>query len=1071
MRRASTVASWTVLSMLLFTGAALAQETGTITGMIQDLNTNAPIGGAQISITGTSLGTISGAEGRFLLQNVPAGGQTVRVTRIGFTEYSRDVTVQAGETLNLTIQMESEAIALERIVVTGVAGETQRAKVPFEVASLAEEDLGPVPQLNPVSAIQGKVAGATVVSGSGRPGSAPSILLRGATSIDATGRDQEPLYIVDGVILGSSIVDLDALDIESIEIVKGAAAASLYGSRAANGVVQITTKRGRQLPDNVIRYTVRSEYGQSELASTPDALLTERHQFELSGDQFVNEDGTTCTWLMCENPRLAGTNAWDTYQVHDWPGTTYNQVERFFETGTFLQNYLGAEGRSGATNFHISMSNLQEGGVMPGQEGFDRTNFRINVDQAITEGLELSGSAFYSRSTQDQFPESQGNPMFDLTRMPAGVDLLGEDPFEEGELILNADPANNESPNPIYEMLTREYQQDRGRFLGSGNLSWSLTDFLRVNGNFSYDRLDYTTEDLYPKGFRTIDPSASFNDGNLDVAKVSNEALNASITSSLAFNLTEDIANRTQVRYLYESQDYNYAWSGGNTFAVADVPVLENLDQETVTANSTLQTVRADGYFALTNFEFLERYIIDALARNDGSSLFGEDERRQWYYRVAGAWRIAQEPWFAIDAVDELKLRYSYGTAGGRPSYYAQYETYSVSGGRISPVNLGNTDLKPEFSVEQEVGLDASFLQGRVIAGVTYAHSETEDQILPVPLPAYTGYSTQWQNAGTLTNNTYELSLQANLIRTNDVYWSARVIYDQTKSEISKLNVPPFTYGVGGQGLGSVFYAREGEELGTFYGVHYATSCADLPDGMSCDGFTVDQNGWLVYTGGADFANPAWGTTSEDDGVLVRGASVPWGTPFAGECTDKATGERTLFCPVGNSIPDYNMSFSTTFQWKGLSLYGLLDSSQGFDVYNQPLQWATFKRYSGIMDQTGVSDIDRKPVGYFDALYGVSGLQPSNVFVEDASFWKLRELSASYRFDAANLSSVPGLNRFSSIALNLTGRNLITWTDYRGFDPEVGKGGGDTGSAAIARVEGYQYPNFRTWTVGLELVF
>jgi TonB-linked SusC/RagA family outer membrane protein len=1069
MTRGATALRWLgALCLLLFAGAASAQE-GSIAGTVLDLNTNEPIPGAQVSIVGTQVGTLSGQEGRFLLQNVPAGRRVIRVERIGFTTYTREVTVQADETLTLSVQLESEAIAMQEIIVTGVAGATQRAKVPFEVAQLADDDLGPVPQLNPVSAIQGKVAGAQVVSGSGRPGSAPSILLRGPTSINASGRDQEPLYIVDGVILGSSIVDMDALDIESIEIVKGAAAASLYGSRAANGVIQITTKRGMSLPDNEIRYTIRSEYGQSELASSPEDLLTEVHQYELTSDGlFVNEDGTTCAWLECDSPRLAGTNAWDTYQVNQWPDQTFNQVERFFETGTFLQNYVGAEGRSGATNFHVSMSNLQEGGVMPGQEGFDRTNFRVNVDQSIVQGLELSGSTFYSRSTQNQFPESQGNPLFDLTRMPAGVDLLGEDPFEEGELVLVVDPTNVESPNPIYEMLNRDYTEERGRFLGSANLRWSPLEWMRLDGNFSYDRLDRRREDMYPKGFRTPQPSSSLNDGALDVENLTNEALNASITAAMNFNITDDIVNSTQLRYLFESSDYNYVWTGGNTFAVGQVPVLENLDQTTVTANSTLQEVLSDGYFAITNFEFLDRYIIDALIRNDGSSLFGEDERRQWYYRVAGAWRIAQEPWFGVDAIDELKLRYSLGTAGGRPNFSAQYETYSVSGGRVSPVNLGNSALKPEYSTEHEVGIDAAFLEGRVVAGATYAQSTTEDQILPVPLAAYTGYGTQWQNAGTLDNNTWEFSLQGNIIRNEDMHWSARFIYDRTRSEISELNVPPFTYGVGGQGLGSVFYARPGEEVGTFYGVHYATSCADLPDGTSCDGFAVNDDGWLVWVGDGGFANPQWGTDSE---TLVRGSAVKWGTPFAGECTDTSTGERTLFCPVGNSMPDYNMSFSSTFQWKGLSLYGLLDGVQGFDVYNQPLQWGTFKRYSGIMDQRDVPEADRKPVGYFDALYGVSGLQPSNVFVEDASFWKIRELSLSYRFGPEALNAVPGLNRFSSIGINLTGRNLFTWTDYRGYDPEVGRGGGNTGSAAIARVEGYQYPNFRTWTAGLELVF
>ncbi|MEJ2187690.1 MAG: TonB-dependent receptor, partial [Gemmatimonadota bacterium] len=653
--------------------------------------------------------------------------------------------------------------------------------------------------------------------------------------------------------------------------------------------------------------------------------------------------------------------------------------------------------------------------------------------------------------------------------MPAGVDLKARD--SNGDLVLQVDPTQNESPNPLYQMLNREYNQNRSRFLGAANLQWSPIDWLRIDGNMSYDRSDRRNEDLYPKGYRTIQPNASLNDGSLNLSTGTSEALNASITASMNFNLTDNITNQTQLRYLYEQQDNYSVNTGGNTFAVANVPVLGNLDQTTVGSSSSITQVLADGYFAITNFEISDRYILDALVRNDGSSLFGEDQRRQWYYRVAGAWRMAEEPWFPIDAVDELKLRYSLGTAGGRPRFSAQYETYSVGGGRVSPVNLGNKDLKPEYSVEQEVGLDAVMFQGRFLIGATYAVSETSDQILPVPLPAYSGFGTQWRNVGTLSNNTIELSLQANLVQKRDLNWSARLIYDNTNSEITELTAPPFTYGVGGQGLGSVFYAREGEQFGTFYGVRYAQSCDDLPTDMSCDGFTVDQNGWLVYTGDASFSAPNWGGSSQDDGVLVRGAGVPWGTPFSGECTDRSTGERTLFCPVGNSIPDYNIGLSTTLTWGGLSLYGLLDSSQNFDVYNQPLQWGLFKRFAGIMDQRGVPDVDAKPLGYWDALYGVSGLQPSNAFVEDASFIKLRELSASYRFDAEMLSGIPGLQRFSSISLNLTGRNLFTFTDYRGYDPEVGKDGGNTGSAAIARVEGYQYPNFRTWTAGLELVF
>ena len=216
-----------------------------------------------------NLGGLTQATGRFLIINVPVGQYVLRAELLGFGTQTQVVDVTAGQAVVVDLRMAPQAISLSEIVVTGVAGATQRTKLPFDVAQVRVADM-PVPSVNAALSIQGKVAGATVVSGSGRPGAAPSILLRGVKSLDASGRDQEPLYIVDGVIVSSGLVDLDALDIQSIEVVKGAAAASLYGSRAGTGVIQIRTKRGAEIADDQVRYTLRNEYGGSELAFAPE---------------------------------------------------------------------------------------------------------------------------------------------------------------------------------------------------------------------------------------------------------------------------------------------------------------------------------------------------------------------------------------------------------------------------------------------------------------------------------------------------------------------------------------------------------------------------------------------------------------------------------------------------------------------------------------------------------------------------------------------------------------------------------------------------------------------------------
>jgi TonB-linked SusC/RagA family outer membrane protein len=1098
-----------LIAVLIAAGLApatlMAQEAATVTGRVTNAQ-GQPEAAVLVRIESLNVGASTGADGNYRLV-IPAtrirAGQSVTVTasRTGLSPVSRSITLSPGATLQQNFQLATSVLLLEDVVVTGTAGAVESRKVPFEVGQVTAEDIQ-VPPRSAAGAIQGKVAGATVVQGSGRPGSAPSILLRGPKSINAAGRSQEPLYIVDGVILGASMADIDALDIEKIEVLKGAAAASLYGSRAANGVVQITTRRGNRVADDQVRYAVRSEYGRSNLPATPDALLARTHQYRdtvINGEQFFfTTGGTRCRFTQCTSLAPAGQRRGtgtagpnNTYLEKPYLGASYDQIDRFFEDGISTTNYFSAEGRAGATNFHVSFNNARDEGIVPGLEGLNRNNFRVNVDQAIRSNVSVSASAFYSRSTNDQLPEGGGNPLFDLTRTPAGVniwacegDTLGTSDCRNrpDSLRLQINPINTESENPAYSLLNREYKTERGRFLGSANFRYSPVSWFDVDANASYDRLDRRDTDLYPDGFRTLTTSAVLNNGRLFRYNLGSEAFNGSMTGTFRFDLTDNIHNRTQFRYLYEETDLDETSTSGYEFVVGDVESFANVNSENLSAASNFEPVRADGYFAITNFDIADRYVIDALIRNDGSSLFGREERRQWYYRLAGAWLLSEESWFNLPAVDDLKLRYSVGTAGGRPAFAAQYETFTITSGSVSPLTLGNNDLKPEFTTEHEAGFDLGLLNNRATLTMNYARSSTADQILPLPLPAYTGYSTRTINAGTLESNTWELSLDTRLVDRGDFGWNARVNFDRTRSEITQMNVPGYRYGAStSQGLANVFYAREGEELGTFYGLQFARSCEDLPAAVAnlpggvggCDKFRVNDEGMLVWTGGQELTAAAWGTTAPLalQTAHPRLGGLAFGLPFGGLCNDRVSGQQTDFCPLGRTLPDYTLSFSSTMSYGGLSVYGLLDAVQGFDVYNQPLQWATFASISGIMDQTGVEESLKKPLAYYNQLYGASGLRPSSYFVEDGSFVKFRELSVRYTFGERLLGRLPAISNFDGLSLFVTGRNLKTWTDYRGYDPEVGASGAQTGSAALGRVEGYQYPNFRTWTLGAEVNF
>jgi hypothetical protein len=423
---------------------------------------------------------------------------------------------------------------------------------------------------------------------------------------------------------------------------------------------------------------------------------------------------------------------------------------------------------------------------------------------------------------------------------------------------------------------------------------------------------------------------------------------------------------------------------------------------------------------------------------------------------------VAQESWWPIGFIDEFKLRYSRGTAGGRPRFNAQFETFNVSGGTVSKGVLGNKELKPEFATENEYGIDM-ILGGRVQATVTYAQSVVEDQILNAPLPAFFGFGSQWINAGTLTSKTWEASLQASILSTPTVGWDLSVVFDRTRQQITEFTIPPFRWG----SQKTVFFNRLGEDFGTMYGLRFATDCGGLNADAtgSCAEFDVNDEGYLVWVGAGNtfqdgISGSLWGTNT-----TMGTTDFDWGMPFGVDSILEDGTTISDFLRIGNTTPDFNFGVAQTFRWKNLSLYTLFDAQIGGDVYNGTKQWSYRDQRHGDNDQAGKSDGDKKPTNYYRVLYNTNAA--STHFVEDASYLKFRELSLRYTLNQRALQDVFGgfLNR---VSLAVVGRNLITWTDYTGFDPEIGGGGGN---AAIERVDMFDYPNYRTFTGSIEIQF
>ncbi len=1042
-------------SMVVLAPAAFGQQGATITGKVTD-ETGEPLVGANVIISELDAGSSTDIEGnyRFTIPAARVKGQEVEISArfIGYRESKETIVLQAGSIVK-DFTLAEDVLNMEAIVVTGVIDETPREKLSFTVAQVGQEQLEQVPATNAVANLQGKVAGVRIVSGSGTPGTGLSVNLRASTSIT---KSSSPLFIVDGVILGSNQVDIDALDIQSIEVVKGAAASSLYGSRAQNGVIQITTNRGSSNALNQTRVRVRSEYGFNQLAKK--VKLSQSHEF------LVNENGD---WVDADGnivDRIDRVLDPDGFQDNQFKGPLYDNMELFFDPGDFNINLVSLTHNSQKTNFLASMGNVKESGVIAGLEGYRRQNVRVNLDHNLAKGLDISFSGYYSTSRRDDPDGDNPNPFFGLMFINPDADLLR--PNADGQpYIIQPDP-NTLEENPLYATHTADIKLFRQRFLGSFNARWAPTTNFNVEANFSYDRSDRNRKDYYKKGYLTID-NPTLSSGRIIRNNAVQNAINANI--DISYNKQfGDLTSRTKARYLYESQKYDFFSVRGDKLKVQDVISLDNVEGDKF-VSSTFTTLRAIGYYLTSQVDYKDRYIADFLIRRDGSSLFGPNQRWQNYYRFSAAYRLSEEDFWNFDAVNEFKLRYSIGTAGNRPGFYDQYETYSVSAGTVSKGRLGNADLRPELQTEQEYGLDFA-LYDRVSVELTYAKSNIEDLILYVPLAGYYGFSSQALNAASMETNTFEATVNASLYRTRDMNLSMAFVFDRTRQTITEFNRPAYRTGPGG-----AFYNRSNENFGAMYGRKWLTSKDELKEHLEgawanfSDYFDVNDDGYLVPVGqGNSWRDGMWGTTVDidTDGDGVADTSLPWGMPFYMLAKDE-NGMLSDFQRIGNTIPDFNFGISTTLRWKGFNAYILFDAQIGGDIYNQTRQWAYRELRHGDVDQAGKPQERKKTVDYYNTLYNTNSV--NSAFVEDGTYLKLRELNLSYAVNKSTLVNLFGGyfgGIFNKATFGVIGRNLLTFTNYSGFDPEVGQG-----DATIRRFDGFGYPNFRTYTGYIEFEF
>ncbi len=1091
-----------------------------------------PIGGANVYLSELGTTAVTTDNGRYTL--TVAGDRVrnqqlyLRVRAIGYRPNSRLVTLSSGEQQQ-DFTLATDISRLEEIVVTGVLEGTEKAKVPFAVARVDLADV-PVPPIDPLRAIAGRVPGANVISSTGRPGAAPEVILRGPHSINASGRNQGPLYIVDGVVLqgDGNIQNINPADIENVEVVNGAAASSLYGARGGNGVIQITTRSARRTRDGMT-FSVAQEVGTNDIER--DFGLARNHTLlmDARNERFCRNVVGFCATSLDWNAEAARVNnapgdfaltpqslALDpgagtpfsplrnNFQAKRYPGRIYNAVDQAITNNPLLQTNLDASGRYGETQFFVSGSMLDQGGALRFIRGFQRYTGRLNVDQRIGSLWSVGFRSYYMKSFEDLNAPS----FFRLTRAPGIVNILQRDTLGRLYVRTNIQGGGSQNENPLQSAAYQSSERSIRRFIGNLTTRFQPAPWFDLEGQFGYDFSSTTDEFFRDKGYRTTASGFNAYIGSLSSGEGNSQSYNTNLNATLRHNFGRNVASKWVLRAAYDQQDNDSRGSSGNTLNAVGVQVIGNA--QVLGGSSGFTSVRGTSFAGGANFEIAERYILDGIVRREGSSLFGADARWSTFGRGSVAWRLSREPWwFAPGLFSDLKLRASYGTAGGRPSFSAQYETFSVSAGGIGFGTLGNSALRPEKTYDTELGLDAELFR-RIGVNLTYARSETRDQILQVVAPAEKGFATQWQNAGTMENRTWEASVNVPLLARRDMSWTWRFSYDRTRTRITELFVPPQRYGAGSQATTAMFLLQEGELYGTFYGKRFITDCSDLPDhspyggqdfrtlcGTSTSQFQRNSDGFIVWTGGygvgEGITRNLW-TTSLASAGAPWGRPLNWGMPISIRDTlcvwsydaldeeknnpaNRIAGTPSASCaplqvPLGHALPDWNFSVSQNFTWRRLSVFAMLQGVMGRDVWNQGRHWAHLDFLSRDLDQEGLSVEEAKPIGYYwrastpDAT-GLGGfydiLAPNNRFVEDASYAKLRELSLSY-----NVGPVGGVGNWTA---SVVGRNLFTITNYTGFDPEVGQAAGLGNSGLVGAVDAFNFPNTRSFTFRLSTSF
>jgi TonB-linked SusC/RagA family outer membrane protein len=1009
------------LSLALGIGAAAGQQRQ-ITGRVISATSHEPVGGASVSVVGTTIVALARDQGQFSLA-APQGAVTLAVRRIG---YKRSQVVVPATQENVEIALEPDVFNLEAVVVTGIATGVERRNAGNAVAAVSATDLGYAPTASIEQQLQGKVAGADIQENSGAPGGGLQVRLRGVTSINATA---EPLYVVDGVIVsdiaipsnqnavtaasgGSNpsldqdaqvnrIADLNPNDIENIEILRGASASAIYGQKASNGVVLITTKRGQP---GAPKFDVTQRFGFFELSNK-------------FGQRVFADSFAAVAAFGAGAAKYFRANATNPYfgQPGYTPGQAFDLEEEL--AGRKPLSYETSANISGGTDntqYFGSITSTDDGGIIE-NTGFKRQAVRLNLDQRLGSRVHATLNTSYTHTLAQRGLTNNDNTGTSfyvvLSATPSFVNLgrLPGDTFALNPFVPS---------NPVQTAALMKNNEDVWRFVGSTNLQWDAVQtprhYLRFVATGGVDQFSQQNALFFP-------PELQFepNDGEPGTSLLSNSTnLNFNVNASAihtftpsdnAFSATTSIGLQHAQRKTDISRITSRNLTAGqdNVAAGTDIQIAEPLSK-----------IKDLGFFAQE--EFLahdQRLLLTAGIRADQSSLNADASKLYYFPKASASYRFVHP----LGAVDELKLRAAYGESGNEPLYGQKFTSLRITGkvggvpGTVGGDTTGAADLHPEREREVEAGLDATLWNSRANLEFTAYQKNVSDLLLPRQLAPINGINFEVFNGGKLRTRGVEVALGLNPVQRGDLSWLFRTTFALNRSVITELPIPAFSAGGFGASIGQ-FRVEQGASATQIVGNDSLTT-ADIASG-NYPGHSVGD-------------------------IVVR--------------------------KIGDANPDFRMSFTNDLTYKRLSFHVLLDWQHGSAILNLTRLLYDFGQVTPdyavpLRDTLITSTGDTlKTVGQ-KRLAGFARVTRN--YVESASFLKVREITLTYDVPASVIQGIWHGARYAR--LSVSGRNIFTSSPYTGLDPEVS----NFGNQPIARnIDVTPFPPSRSFWFAVDVGF